>query len=82
MSLYTSKISATPARLRNSQAFSLVEMIVSMAIFSVVAVIALGALTKIIASNRKAQSLQSSITNLNFMLDSMSRELRVGAYYT
>jgi prepilin-type N-terminal cleavage/methylation domain-containing protein len=81
MSLYTKKNLPVIKKSRNTRAFSLVEMIVSMAIFSIVAVIALGALTKIIASNRKAQSLQSSITNLNFMLDSMSRELRVGAYY-
>jgi prepilin-type N-terminal cleavage/methylation domain-containing protein len=69
-------------KLRISSAFTLVEMIVSIAIFSIVAVVALGALTKVVASNRKAQSLQSSITNLNFMMDSISRELRLGTYYT
>ncbi|MEK7610004.1 MAG: type II secretion system protein [Patescibacteria group bacterium] len=63
---------------RLKKGFSLVEMIVSMGIFSIVAVVALGAMAKIISANRKAQALQSSITNLNFALDSMSREMGTG----
>ena len=54
------------------------EMIISLALFSVVATVALGALVKILTANRKAQSLQSALTNLNFTLESMARELRVG----
>jgi prepilin-type N-terminal cleavage/methylation domain-containing protein len=61
--------------------FTLVEMIVALGIFSIVAVVALGALTKIISANKKAQTLQTSITNLNFALDAMSRELRTGTSY-
>ncbi len=62
----------------NNKGFTLIEMVVSLGIFSVVAVIALGALVKIISANRKAQSLQSSLTNLNFAVESITRELRVG----
>jgi len=58
--------------------FTLVEMIVSLGIFSIVATVSLGALVKIVSANKKAQTLQSSITNLNFALDAMSRELRTG----
>ncbi len=61
--------------------FTLVEMIVSLACLSIVAVVAHGALTKIVSANRKAQTLQTSITNLNFALDAMSRELRTGRSY-
>ena len=66
---------------RLTRAFTLVEMIVALGIFSIVAVVALGALVKIISANKKAQTLQASITNLSFALDSMSRELRVGSKY-
>jgi prepilin-type N-terminal cleavage/methylation domain-containing protein len=62
--------------------FTLVEMIVSLALFSVVAVIAIGALLKVIDANDKAQSIQSSVTDLNFALESMSRDLRTGTDYT
>ena len=61
--------------------FTLVEMIVSLMIFSIVAVVALGALVKIVSANKKAQTLQASITNLNFAIDSMSREMQVGGRY-
>ncbi len=60
---------------KHKQGFSLVEMMVSLMIFSVVAVIALGAMIKIVSVNKKAQMLLSSITNINFALDIMSREL-------
>jgi prepilin-type N-terminal cleavage/methylation domain-containing protein len=65
-----------------NRGFTLVEMIVSLAIFAVVAVIAIGALLKVIDANKKAQSITSSVTNLNFALESMSREFRTGKYFT
>ncbi|MBU6427196.1 type II secretion system GspH family protein [Patescibacteria group bacterium] len=61
--------------------FTLIEMIVALGLFSVVAVIALGSLVKIISANQKAQALQATFTNLNFALESMSRELRMGTVY-
>lgn len=61
--------------------FTLVEIIVSMAIFIVVAVVALGALLKIIDANKKSESIKSLVTNLNFALDSMARDIRVGSHY-
>lgn len=64
-----------------SRGFTLIEMIVSLGIFSVVAVISLGALMRIISANHKAQAIQSAFTNLNFALESMSREIRMGANY-
>lgn len=61
--------------------FSLVEMIVSLGIFALVSVVALGAFIKIIDANKKAQALKTAINNLNFTLESMSREMRVGTDY-
>lgn len=61
--------------------FTLVEMIVSMAIFIVVALIAVGALLKVLDANRKSLNLKTAINNLNFALESMSREMRVGGDY-
>ena len=65
-----------------NRGFTLVEMIVSLAIFSVVAVIAIGALLKVIDANSKAQSMQSAVTNINFAMESMSRDLRTATDYT
>ncbi len=61
--------------------FTLIEMIVSLGIFAVVAVIAIGALLKISDANRKAIILKTSINNLNFALEAMSREMRFGSNF-
>jgi prepilin-type N-terminal cleavage/methylation domain-containing protein len=67
---------------KNQRGFTLVEMIISLAIFTVVAVVAIGALLKITDANRKSITLKTTINNLNFALESMSREMRVGSDYS
>ncbi|MSR70448.1 type II secretion system protein [Candidatus Kaiserbacteria bacterium] len=64
-----------------NRGFTLVEILVSVAIFATVMVIALGALLAMAESDRKSQTLKSVINNLNFSLDSMSRSIRVGDTY-
>jgi prepilin-type N-terminal cleavage/methylation domain-containing protein len=61
--------------------FTLIEMIVSLALFSVVVTISVGALLVLIASNQQFQNEQSVMTNLSFALDSMTREIRTGSNY-
>ena len=69
-------------RLHNKQlGFTLIEMIVSLAVFSIVIAIAVGALLMLIANNKKVQNEQSVMTNLSFALDSMTREIRTGTDY-
>ena len=65
-----------------SRGFTLIEMLVSLALFMVVAVIAVTALLKIVDANRKSQTLQDTVNNINFAMDSITRELRVGSAYT
>ncbi len=61
--------------------FTLVEMLVSVALFSIVVTVGIGALLTVLAANRKAQALQSVMNNLNFTLEQMSRDVRVGTSY-
>lgn len=61
--------------------FTLIEIIVSLGIFTIVAVVATGAFLKVIDANKKSQSLKTAINNVNFALESISRELRVGSNY-
>src|ERR1035437_4002808 len=68
--------------LLNSSGFTLIEMLVSISIFMVVAVVAVTALLKIVDANRKSQTLQDAINNINFAMDSITREIRVGNMYT
>jgi prepilin-type N-terminal cleavage/methylation domain-containing protein len=59
--------------------FTLIEMLVSVAIFTIAMVIALGALLAMSEGDRKAQTVKAVIDNLNFSLDSMSRSIRTGS---
>ncbi len=61
--------------------FTLVEMIVSIALFSIVMVVCVTALLALVNANRKAQALQSVMNNLNISLDDMARNIRMGSHY-
>lgn len=61
--------------------FTLIEILVSVAIFTTVMTISLGALLAISESDRKAQTIKSVVNNLNFTLDAMSRSMRTGVNY-
>src|SRR4051812_11444285 len=66
---------------KNPRGFTLIEMLVSITLFSVVMVMALGALLSLSVADRRAEALKSSIDNLTFALDSMSRAIRTGNTY-
>ncbi len=61
--------------------FTLIEIIVSLALFTTVAVIAVGALLRIMDANKKSISIKTVTNNVNFALESMTREMRVGTKY-
>lgn len=66
---------------KQQSGFTLIEMIVSLALFSVVVTVAIGALLVLVQSNDDLQGEQSVMTNLSFALDSMTREIRTGTRY-
>jgi prepilin-type N-terminal cleavage/methylation domain-containing protein len=66
---------------KNNSGFTLIEMIVSLGVFSVVVTIAVGAILVLISTNQKLQAEQSVMTNLAFALDTMTREIRTGYNY-
>ena len=61
--------------------FTLIEMIVSLGIFSIVVTTAVGAMLVLISTNQQLQSEQNVMTNLSFALDTMTREIRTGYNY-
>jgi len=64
-----------------ARGFTLVEIIVSVGIFMMVMLVAIGALTGMAGANRKAQSIQTVVDNINFALDDVSRNIRTGTTY-
>lgn len=59
----------------------MIEMIVAVALFSVVMLIAGATLMSLVYANRKAQALQSVMNNLDISLDDMVRNIRTGSGY-
>lgn len=68
-------------RTHTQKGFTLIEMIVSVAIFATVVLIAVGALLSIINVNRKANELRVVMENLNFAIESIARDVRTGTDY-
>lgn len=66
---------------KSGAGFTIIELIVSLALFTFVLTVSVGALLVLIAGNQKEQSAQSVMTNLAFALDSMTREIRTGYDY-
>jgi prepilin-type N-terminal cleavage/methylation domain-containing protein len=62
--------------------FTLIEVLVSVSIFTIVMLIATGSVFTIVEANKKTHSLKSVMTNLNFALESIARDMRVGTKYT
>jgi prepilin-type N-terminal cleavage/methylation domain-containing protein len=58
--------------------FTLVEILVSLGLFAIVVLVAVGALLSLTGANRKAQALQSVMNNLNVTVDGMVRNMRDG----
>lgn len=65
-----------------NKGFTLIEIIVSVAIFVIVMTIAIGAVLSAVDANRKAQSINVVINNLNLAVESMVRDLRTGKDYS
>lgn len=63
------------------QGFSLIEVLVSLSIFTVVVTISVSTLYTLIEANSRTRNSQSIATNLSFTLDSMIREVRTGRDY-
>jgi len=63
---------------RNLGGFTVIELLVSIGIFSVVMSIAMGGLTQALRSQRQAAAFIAANSNMSLALEQMVREIRVG----
>lgn len=61
--------------------FTLIEALVSLALFSMVVVSASGVILSVISSNKKNQAVSSVVNNLNYSIESMVRDIKTGYRY-
>ena len=64
-----------------SKGFTLIEMLVSVALFAIVMLMVASAYLVIIASNNQAQAVATGTNNLAFALETMARSIRTGSAY-
>ena len=62
--------------------YTLVELIVSVAILSVVMIVAGAAFLAVISLDRKARATNDLVSNLSYVVDSMERSIRTGTVYS
>lgn len=65
----------------DKKGFTLVELIVSVGVFSIVMLVAVGALLSLLAANQRAQTLKVVMNNLNLAMENMVKDIRVGTVY-
>ena len=61
--------------------FSLVEMLVSVALFSVVMIIAIGIIMTILNANNHVRATSIAMANIDAVMEKIFREASVGSYY-
>ncbi|MHB8651883.1 MAG: PilW family protein [Minisyncoccota bacterium] len=69
------------SRKLTNRGFTLVELIVSMGIFSIVVLIATSSVLSMVDANRKAQAMRITMDGVSFALDDISRIARTGYNY-
>lgn len=66
----------------SQKGFTLVELLVSVGVFAVVAVLITGAYITVLGYARHAEAITSATNNLAFALENMTRNIRMGSQYS
>lgn len=61
--------------------FTLVEVMISIGLFTVVMVIGIGAILGVSSTHRKTQAMRTVVDNLSFLMEDMARSMRLGGYF-
>jgi len=76
------KTTYTKVKAKTKAGFTLIEILVSLAIFAFVITSTTAALLVIVDANSKAQSLKLAMDNVNVAIENMSRSIRLGTEYS
>ncbi|HAT68678.1 MAG: hypothetical protein A2481_01380 [Candidatus Yonathbacteria bacterium RIFOXYC2_FULL_47_9] len=70
-----------PIPYSTQRGFTLVEMIVSIGLFTIVLFIATSAFLTVVATDRKSRALRIGVDNMNLTLEDMQRRIKTGSSY-
>lgn len=63
---------------RNNKGFTLLEMLISLTIFSAVVIISLASVVTVVEVNKTSRALSSGVNDFNFAFESMTRTIKSG----
>ena len=66
---------------KSTAGFTIIEMLVALALFTIVITIAVGAFLSLISGSSSLQGEQAVMSSLSFAMDTMTREIRTGTNY-
>ncbi len=66
---------------RQQNGFTLIEMVVSLGLFTIIMFIATSAFLSIVNTDRKSRAVRIAADNLNIALEDMSRRIKTGSTY-
>ena len=61
--------------------FTLIEVMISIGLFTVVMIVGITAILRVNNTYRKARTQRSAVDNLSFMMEDMARNMRLGSHY-
>lgn len=70
-----------PLIISSSGAFTLVELLIAIGLFSIVITIAMGGFVRALRSQRQVVALIAANSNVSLVMEQMSREMRTGYYF-
>jgi prepilin-type N-terminal cleavage/methylation domain-containing protein len=62
--------------------FTLIEVMVSVAIFSIIVTIGIGSLLSVNTAHKKALASKTALDSVNFVMESIAKSIRTGDYYS
>ena len=69
------------ASAKSARAFTLIELMVSIAIFGIIVTVGIGSVVSVTQAHRNALAQQASIDTVSFVFESMARQIRTGDNY-
>jgi prepilin-type N-terminal cleavage/methylation domain-containing protein len=66
---------------KNNRGFTLIEVMVAITLFAIVMIIGTGAVLNTNRTYRKTETARAAIDNMNFVIEDMARNLRLGETY-
>ncbi|MBI5077823.1 MAG: type II secretion system protein [Candidatus Yonathbacteria bacterium] len=66
---------------KNSRGFTLIEMTVSLGLFTIIIFVATSAFLSVVNTDRKSRAVRVATDNLNIALEDMSRRIKTGSTY-